>query len=192
MIESSYKNKKAPIQCFVLRAYELWYQRSLLKTNIPRADQNVDGFLMLETPLSKNQLALAREARLLSIRMAGSRAGIGSSSWTQAEASERSGSIQIRTLEKLAEAVDCELIYCIRPKERKLFSNLIWEKLFAPFEDHKYRPWENGNQSKAFKLAGLVHWKWNDPKFRRSQGWMRKPAWRKNQFPATRDKSGRK
>ena len=45
------------------------------------------------------------------------------------KSAKRRARLSLTTLAKAAEAMDCELAYAIRPKNKKYFSSIIWEIL---------------------------------------------------------------
>ena len=56
--------------------------------------------------------------------------------YSKYEDCEERGSIRLATLAKAAEAMDCELVYAIRPKSKKYFSNIILGKLLPQSQLH--------------------------------------------------------
>ena len=66
----------------------------------------------------RNWIRTMREARGLSLRQLGERLGIQGNSVHVAERRESSGGISIYQLQRLAQALDCDLFYAFVPKQR--------------------------------------------------------------------------
>lgn len=110
----------------VPQAYRYWlgnYER-----NLRGADEAVRELVGFQ-PAKRAWLRFSREASWMSARVAGERIGISHAAWMGLEQSEASGAISLASLQRAAEALDCELIYAIRPKGGELFSERIWQKL---------------------------------------------------------------
>ena len=120
-----------------------------------------------------NWLANTRKAQFLSAQTVADKLNIGRSAYSQLEASEEKGTISLATLAKAAEALNCELVYAIRPKNRKSYASQIWEKLLIRAIKH---PWlENCDQRKRGPaLARIALETMNNPEFRRQQNWSNK------------------
>ncbi len=80
-------------------------------------------------PNQKSWLALARQALHLSSSFITSKIGKGQSSLSYFEAVEKTGQITLNNLYKITEAMDCELIVAIRPKNNRNFSEALWDKI---------------------------------------------------------------
>jgi transcriptional regulator with XRE-family HTH domain len=89
------------------------------------ADELVRPFLAC--PIEVGWLKRVREALFLSVESVAIRAQVSNSTYFGFESGEER--INIRNLRKCAEAMDCELVYAILPKEKTLFSERIWRKL---------------------------------------------------------------
>ncbi len=68
------------------------------------------------TPPQRGWVRAIRDALGMSAAQLGSRSGISSSAIAQLEQSEVQGTIQLATLRRLADALDCELVYALIPR----------------------------------------------------------------------------
>jgi hypothetical protein len=80
------------------------------------------------------------------------------------------GSITISALAKAAEAMDCELVYAIRPKKKVRFSSQIWHPLLKA-SLNKWWVVSRPEIRKSDALAAVANQTMNEPQFRRKQGW---------------------
>jgi len=75
----------------------------------------------------------------------------------------------------VAEAMDCELIYSIRPIKKKSYSQIIWEKLLPAATKKLQLKRKNVFINKFTKrgplLATIAKDLMNDSSFRKEQGW---------------------
>lgn len=100
--------------------------------NLLKIYQNEEKlFYLFDVSVPKDQLwlKLARESSFLSMEKIASKMGISKNAYNQIEKSELEGKITIKTLKKAASAIDCELVYFIRPCSGKTFSSAIWSRL---------------------------------------------------------------
>ena len=151
--------------------YQLAYALWLKSYGHSDADEKIKPHLNTDTnSKSFSWLEKARTALLLSGENLANKLGITRSAYANLEKNERLGSISIKSLMKCAEAMNCELVYAIRPKEAKTFSKVIWEKILkgaAKQIEIRSTP----EHMKGFALAAIAREKMQDPKFRRSQNW---------------------
>lgn len=121
-------------------------------------------------PREDGWLRKVRTAQFYSAKTIASRLKISRSAYSQHEASEKNGSISIKILEKLAQAMDCELVYSIRPKNKLSFSRNVWDKLLPKAMKH---PWleKCDQRRRAAALAKIIRDTFEDTEFRRKQGW---------------------
>lgn len=149
-------------------AYLFWYRHYAHK----KVDNDVEKLFTLESAEfpGRSWLREVREAQLLSREEVSKRAGLSISSFQQFELSEAKGKISLLTLQKAAQALDCELVYGLRSKDGKKFSVLIWEKIL---EHSIESPWvvNKPQHLKGISLASVVRRKQRDSKFRRRQNW---------------------
>ena len=119
---------------------------------------------------SAGRLQPTRLALLYSTGELARRIRVSRRSYIELERSDSEGTIKLKTLSKIAAALDCELIYVFRPKSKKRYSQMIWEKLLpAILDDTMYR-FARPNM-KALALAGAARRKMLEPGFVRAQGW---------------------
>lgn len=150
-----------------LAAYKRW-QMGL--TNQDFDDQV--SYLLNEKiePCSGGRLRATREALQLSSGELAKRLGILRTSYLEIEKSDSLGKIQLQTLEKIAKALECELIYGLRPKCRKRFSEIIWNKV-VPSAKENFLYLRSNPRERAQALAAAVIRKLSEPQFIRDQGW---------------------
>lgn len=154
------------------RAYEVW-----LKTyEFAELDRAIEKFLTVESLIEgSSQLQNARKALLITTRSAAQRLGKSKVSFSQFEKSERAGTISLNSLKEAASAIDCEVVYSIRPKRRVLYSRIVFEEMLGP----------NLNKGFLFKcaptrrgeaLAWFISRQIEDVSFRAEKGWTRRLA----------------
>lgn len=114
-------------------------------------------------------LKKARESLFFSADRVAQRLGVSRAAYAKYEANEKSGAISLATLARAAEALDCELVYAIRPKSRKKFSSIIWNQLF---EDSRSHTWvKSAKTRRGEALAFIMSRNMADPAFRRKKNW---------------------
>lgn len=135
------------------------------------ADKKVEPFLGLNiNDQSTNWLKTVREALQLSAQSVADKMGITRSGYSYLEKNEELGSISLNNLKKAAEAMDCEFIYAIRPKNRMPFSIQIWQKILPAVFHHPYF-FRNTKKHKPLMYSHVAVKQFYDTDFRRSQGW---------------------
>lgn len=122
---------------------------------------------------SKGWLKKSRQALLLSTRTVAQKMSTSQQTYLRLESSEKKGTITLNSLARAAEALDCELVYAIRPRERISFSQRVWWPIFQKAKDH---PWLSrcDQKKRGAALAAIVRMRFSDCKFRSSQGWVRR------------------
>lgn len=146
-------------------AWEAWYSRYYEDKDV---DRLVEPFLQISS--NGPSLRAAREALFLSMRTVARRLGVHFSSYQAHEKAEAEGRITLESLRRCAEAMDCELVYAIRPKNKRSFSWTIWLALIVECGARVERL-DCGRV--GLQLASLMRDKMFDPRFRRAQGWAR-------------------
>lgn len=133
-----------------------------LKNEILAFVENQPGWL------SKN-----RRAQFLSAQTLAEKLSISRPAYSQLEASEETGTISLINLKRAADSMNCELVYAIRPKNKKSHARKIWETLIQKALLH---PWlQKCDQRKLGPaLASIALETMNDPAFRRSKNWSNK------------------
>jgi transcriptional regulator with XRE-family HTH domain len=148
-------------------AYLTWKHR------YDHADELVDEYLAIEKqPKGVAWLKIARKAKLLSKKEMARRLEISPSAYNDMEERESLGHATIASLQKAAEALGCDLIYALRPKERKAFSRLLWETVLPAVTHHPYlKTCRKGSEANV--LHALAERKMNEPSFRQKNQWSR-------------------
>jgi transcriptional regulator with XRE-family HTH domain len=138
------------------------------------ADRYIEGFLdkkiEANNPVNGHWLEQARKGLLLSAGKLAKKMGISRAAYSKFEKNEEVGTISINSLARCADAMNCEFVYAIRPKEGQLYSKVIWEKILkASAKQIEIR--STPEHMKGFALAAIAREKMQEPKFRRSQNW---------------------
>lgn len=86
---------------------------------IRQLDSALEPFraLLRRPPPSEGWVRTIREALGMSLRQLSERTGLSKTSVSNAELTERRGSVRLETLQKLAEGMGCDLVYALVPKE---------------------------------------------------------------------------
>ena len=154
-------------------AYQIWqknYQFGFV-------DEEIAPFLRDEIlAFAENKpgwLSKNRRAQFLSAQTLAEKLGISRPAYSQLEASEEMGTISLLNLKRAAESMNCELVYAIRPKNKKLHTHKIWETLLHKALLH---PWlqKCDQRKRGPALASIALKIMNDPAFRRSKNWSNK------------------
>ena len=159
------------------KAYILWKNNY----NFNEVDQNVLPFLPCissgidlygdnDEVCGKSWIEDARKALFLSVDSIASRMRIPRDGFSKLECSEKYGTITMAKLAKAAEAMDCELVYAIRPKSRKLFSTIIWEQIYPEALKHPW-VWKCDPKNRAGGLSCIARRTMQNSKFRKQAGW---------------------
>lgn len=149
------------------KAYFIWYR----DYGFPESDCMVRPFLSQNfVPNSFGKLQLARQGLYLSSNELSKRFGITRSTYCRWEQREAQGHLSLEVLARAAEAMDCELVYAIRPKRRVLFSRVIWQRLISDLPDWPFFRTCHPRR-KHWALAGFAKYRMDKPEFRRSQFW---------------------
>lgn len=118
-------------------------------------------------------LKRSRLALFLSTQTVADRLKVIRTAYSQYEQSEERGSITLASLAKAAEAMDCELVYAIRPKNRACFSSRIWKLLMEASLPHQWLK-KCDQKRRANALAHIANQKMKDPRFKLTQGWSKR------------------
>ncbi len=86
------------------------------------------------------------------------------------EKSEAVGTISLNSLRKAAEAMDCELVYAIIPKDKVTPAEKIWEVLYPLACRTKFVPNVNRSQ-RMYGIASAARMLMEDQGLRQQQGW---------------------
>ncbi len=153
-------------------AFKLWYRYYEHRL----IDKLVGAYLSedIKAPPNGGWLRKVRLALFLSTGQMAKKLQMSRSGYSKLERKEALGAITISTLSKLAKAMDCELVYAIRPKTKQQFSQIIWEKLVSECLTH---PWviSRAPVFKARALVAIAREKMNEAAFRHRQKWSERP-----------------
>ncbi|MBC7466111.1 MAG: helix-turn-helix domain-containing protein [Bdellovibrio sp.] len=155
------------------KAYLFWYPRYNLQKNdkdiLPYLNKDLIAFEENhESWLEKSRLSLFLSAKTVADKL-----DVTQSIYSRFEKSELEGTITLTTLAKAAAAMDCELVYALRPKSKTTYSNCIWEKLLNESTNHPWlRSYDRNQPAKA--LASVANRLMTNPDFRKAQGWSQK------------------
>jgi DNA-binding XRE family transcriptional regulator len=128
------------------RAYQVWKR----KYPFPEMDRFIAPFVL--SPFTNKQLVSnilaqkTRRALYLSSGEMARRMKISPQCYHQLEKSELKESLQIGQLKRMAEAMDCELIYALKPKSNQVFSKVLWDQLYKIVQEH---PWSRHQRIRA-------------------------------------------
>jgi transcriptional regulator with XRE-family HTH domain len=152
------------------KAFRIW----LMKYSAKEAEEALAPYLAEKIkPFAigdPSWLKAARKGLFLSAATVAEKLKVARAAYSKYEECEERGSITLATLAKAAEAMDCELVYAIRPRNKKYFSNIIWGILLPSVSLH---PWikKCDQKKRAAALAHIAVKFMNDPEFRKKQRW---------------------
>jgi transcriptional regulator with XRE-family HTH domain len=152
----------------LLFAYILWSNHHADKDS----DSAVRPFLCLPSHL-KNWLFRARTAQFISSNEDAKRMGISTQAYCKLERNEALGTISLQSLARAAKALECELVYAVRPKTKVIYSEVIWRKILplATIMAEKRRPLFH---MKGNAIATAAKELTTSPKFRHEQNWSKR------------------
>lgn len=158
------------------KAYYHWYLNHYRAKEVDdEVSYWLSGDLQPFQPSKRSWLKMARDGLFLSSETLAERLTVSRSAYSQLEHSERVGRIILAKLAEAAEAMDCELVYALRPKRRKRFSELIWEILFPVA--FQYRCANSAHNNRRWAATATVACIIQKRKaFRRKQGWKRRSS----------------
>lgn len=130
-------------------------------------DEEVRPFLGNRT--QHTALRTARIGLCLSTGSVAEKLNMARTNYARLESKEKSSSITLKSLKKAAEAMACEFIYAIVPKQRKTFSDLLWERLL-PEAISQMKKRKHMRMMRGFFIGSLVIQQLNSAEFRRAQG----------------------
>lgn len=86
---------------------------------IQQLDEALASLKVLQdlSPPQEGWTRAIREALGMSLRQVAERAGVSKTTVQSAEANEMKGTVQLNSLARLAEAMDCELVYALVPRD---------------------------------------------------------------------------
>lgn len=155
------------MQTLVRVAYLFWLRHYAHQD----ADGDVEPYLAKNIePIAFGQLERARDALLRTTTYAAGKLKITRQSYAALEKSERQGKISLEKLQAAAKAIDCELVYAIRPLQRKVFSKVIFDALTPEALEHAWtltRPKELKSNALYATVKNMFH----SSEVRRRMGW---------------------
>lgn len=165
----------------IRKAEYIWSQLSrnlLVNTNITDKMLTEDLLGLTSIPQCEGGwLKACRTAQLLTQGEVASRLNMSQQAYAKLEVNEAEAAISLESLQKAAKVLDCELIYFLRPKRKKKFAKMIWEKI-QPQALKIYRTRiKNSNSTHKIKPSVLGHIAcelFKTPDFRRERQWIRK------------------
>lgn len=156
----------------VLEDFEIAAGWKTFSAKWPHNDVEFDLRHFLAAENKGDWLHKARISSLLSLAEVARRLKISESAYHKLENRAKSGEISLNNLQRCAEAMDCEVVWAIRPKSRIGFSVRIWQFLLAIVrKDERLKI--VAPDRRGFALARYAEWLLYDPKFRKAQGWAR-------------------
>lgn len=129
-------------------AYKTW----LFQHPFKDADNDLEPFLSEKIISQTEWIKKARQGLMLSSVTLAGKMGITRQGYCELEKGETKGTLTLQKMKEAAEAMDCEFVYAIRPKQRRPFSELIWEKLLEASLNH---PWVT-SRPQTLKVRALV------------------------------------
>jgi hypothetical protein len=110
------------------RAFYFWIQRFRRYLHY---DDDIRPYLDLRIdPNRRPWLRSARRALHIPANLVAKNLRCSRSAYYKLEFSELKGTISLNSLRAAAKTIDCELVYAIRPRQRKTFSQVIWDKWY--------------------------------------------------------------
>jgi transcriptional regulator with XRE-family HTH domain len=154
----------------IKRAFDIWRLRYYPQENEEFLEPFLAKNIRSSSDLSMGWLKKARNGLFLSAQSVADKMKVSRAAYSKYEECEELGSITLGTLAKAAEAMDCELVYAIRPKSKKLFSEIIWEKLLQTVKLHPFL--KTCDQKRRGAVLGEIAFKYmTDTQFRKKQNW---------------------
>lgn len=139
------------------QAYWLWLRKYLAETN----------------RLNCGVIRTARLSLFLALEEVAVRSGKSSSCLAQLEKRELHGNATLKTVSEIAEAMECEFVYAIVPKEHSTFADRVWERIWPQaLEDLRVKNAQP--EKRAQVLAAVAKELMLSAKFRRKKGWSRR------------------
>jgi hypothetical protein len=144
------------------RAYQFWRHQFYGELE---TDLKVEPFLKLDA----TECAWLTKARVALQRKLGGK-HISPQNFAKYERREKRGNITLNTLRKAAAAIDCELVYAIRPVQKTPFSHVLWKEILpVAMTDRRVLNFRSEDRHKMLtRIAGELLY---DPGFRKSKCW---------------------
>ena len=174
-MKSHANNIKSSDEAAVLRyAYEEWYFRHY---PFKERDEQIAKIMEFDTKLQLTRpeegwLTTAREMLFLSTTEIAKRMKVSRSAYSRLEKNELDDTITLGKLKAAASAMDCELVYYVRPKSRRRFSELIWQHFQTELKRVKVK--SELARRQASSLAAKAKELMSDSAFRKQNNWSRR------------------
>jgi transcriptional regulator with XRE-family HTH domain len=144
-------------------------------TQLERADEVLNSELR-EMPIPKTPergwLKTCREGLLLSLDKVSARLEISRQACARLEKNEVTETLTLEKLRVYAEALDCEFVYWVRPKNAQNFSQVLWRQILGDATKlYKFRM--KTSDFKPGILAKVAADLFKDPAYRRKKNWVR-------------------
>ncbi len=149
-------------------SYEMWKQ-AYQKFSCDNLLEPFMNHQIHPDPPNGSWIRTTRHSLLLSTNTLSKRLKISTSAYCRLERSESMGSIQLSTLKKVASAMDCELVYALRPTNHLPHSKRIWHQVLLQAMNGKR--FKRANLLKANTLAAEAKSLMNQSGFRKDQDW---------------------
>ena len=120
-------------------------------------------------PDQRGWLKAARFASHLSTNEVARRLGVSRPAYSRAEERERRGTITIGAMRRLADAMNCDFVYELRPREGD-FAEKIWRQI-CPIARRHPRFWRRSYPVCSTEFATLAERQMLDPQTRRELLW---------------------
>lgn len=115
-------------------------------------------------------LKQVRKASFLTTEHLARNLNISKGTYTKYEEHEQKGTITLASLARAAEAMDCELVYGLRPRNQKRISIGIWQSLAKVALEHGWLQ-KCDQRKRANALAYIAKKLMEDPQFKREKSW---------------------
>lgn len=138
---SSKDSKQVVSEEEISKAYYFW----LNLAGIYKNEEKVFHLFDVKVPKEKSWLKISRVSSFTTMDQVATKLSISKSAYSRIEKAEQDGKLTLKTLAEAAEAMDCELVYFIRPYSRITFSNRVWNKILKVcFKTRRFKSYRKG------------------------------------------------
>jgi len=174
------KNKKAYFQSLKHRqkrdwkifAFLVWQSQMQERFKIHMKELILDiNRELYEYEQEKNWLWHTRQVLQMKTSLIAEKMKVTKAAYYQFEKAEEDGTITIQSLEKAAQALNCELIYFLKPKgDSPTLSEKLWNEVYLDAIQH---PWVRSRpeKNKYLALISIVKKLIKDPQYRKKKNW---------------------
>jgi transcriptional regulator with XRE-family HTH domain len=156
-----FKMTKAEIE----KAFSMWG----FKTDLFLADERLNDFLNIKSN-KNNWISFMRKFKQFSLAQVAEKMNITRGTVNNVEKAELKGKITLEKMKQIAEAMDCEFVYAIRPKDKKMPSETIWNEVIDEALKHVWLK-KCAPKSKSRALVAVVNKTLNNHEFRQKKKW---------------------